>query len=382
MKTVGLIVNPIAGMGGSVGLKGTDGEMVKRARLLGARPVTPERAVDFLAHVTHGEDIVWLAAPGAMGAAYLAPLGFTVSVVDGHATAHATAHASAHDPNSETTADDTRRIAVAMVRAGVDLLVFVGGDGTARDICDAIGVERPVVAVPTGVKVYSSAFALSPRAAAVMVDAFVEGVGLTEVEVLDIDEDAFRDNRLQARHYGFLLAPDVGAQLQPGKEGTHATPDTAENQRDIAAAFIEEMETDVLYLLGPGTTVQAIAKDLTVEKTLLGIDALLNGQIIARDLNERQILTMLETHSQAKIVVTPLGGNGFILGRGNKPFTPEVIRRVGLDRIMVVATEQKAQQIGLLRVDTGDAALDAQLSGYREVMIGYGIARAMKVQAA
>ncbi|MBN1641049.1 MAG: ATP-NAD kinase family protein [Anaerolineae bacterium] len=372
MKTIGLIVNPIAGMGGSVGLKGTDGEMVKRARHLGARPVTPERVAAFLAHITHGDDILWLAAPGTMGATHLARYAFCATVIG----------TLGDDAEGETTADDTRRIAAEMVRAGVDLLVFVGGDGTARDICDAIGVQRPVIAVPAGVKVYSGAFALSPRAAAAMVDAFVEGVDLTEVEVLDIDEEAFRENRLEARHYGFLLSPNVATQLQPGKEGTHATPDTAENQRDIAAEFTEQMVNDRLYLLGPGTTVQAIAEALGVEKTLLGIDALLDGSLVEQDLSEHRILALLDGYPQVTIVVTPLGGNGFIFGRGNKPFTPEVIRRVGLDRIMVVATEQKAQQIGLLRVDTGDAALDTQLSGYREVIIGYGIARAMKVQAA
>lgn len=372
MKTVGLIVNPIAGMGGSVGLKGTDGPMVLQARHLGARPVTPERAADFLAHVAHHEAIAWLAGPGPMGAAALSGLSLPFTLVT----------ADAREFGDETTADDTRRIAMEMVRAGADLLVFVGGDGTARDIHDAIGVQIPVVAVPAGVKVYSGAFALSPRAAAAIVEAFIAGADITEVEVLDIDEDAFREGRLEARHYGFLLTPAVGAQLQPGKEGTRTTPDTAENRRELAAAFVEEMKTGVLYLLGPGTTVQAIAEELAVEKTLLGIDALLDGQVIARDLNERQILALLEVHPRAAIVVTPLGGNGFIFGRGNKPFTPEVIRLVGLDHIVVIATEQKAHQIGVLRVDTGDASLDAQLAGYHQVLIGYGIARAMKIQAA
>jgi len=212
--------------------------------------------------------------------------------------------------------------------------------------------------------------------------AFIAGADITEVEVLDIDEDAFREGRLEARHYGFLLTPAVEAQLQPGKEGTRTTPDTVENKRELAAAFVEEMETGVLYLLGPGTTVQAIAEALAAEKTLLGIDALLDGQIIARDLNEQQILALLEAHPRTSIVVTPLGGNGFIFGRGNKPFTPEVIRRVGREHIVVIATEQKAHQIGVLRVDTGDAALDGQLAGYHQVLIGYGIARAMRVQAA
>ncbi len=367
MKRIGLIVNPIAGMGGSVGLKGTDGEMARRARELGAEPITPGRTRAFLGHIARLGEIRWYAAPGGMGADYLASLDAYPTIV------------GEIEPNRPTTAEDTRRIAAAMVDAGVELLVFVGGDGTARDICDAVDARVPVVAVPAGVKVYSGAFALSPGAAAMMVDASVEGVDVTEVEVLDIDEDAFRDNRLEARHYGFLLAPNVRSQIQPGKEGSGGTPDTLENKREVAAAFAEQMDGTTLYLLGPGTTVRAIAEELGVEKTLLGIDAVIGGELVGRDLNERQILALLETHPQSAIVVTPLGGNGFIFGRGNKPFTPEVIRRVGLNRIIVIATEEKARQVGVLRVDTGAPALDAQLSGYRQVLIGYDIARVMKV---
>ncbi|MFO7732939.1 MAG: CpsB/CapC family capsule biosynthesis tyrosine phosphatase, partial [Candidatus Aminicenantes bacterium] len=179
-----------------------------------------------------------------------------------------------------------------------------------------------------------------------MVDAFVEGVDLTEGEVLDIDEEAFRDNRLEAQHYGFLLVPNVPLQLQPGKEGSHTTPDTLENKRDLAAAFVEGMDPACLYLLGPGTTVAAIAEALGVEKTLLGIDALYDGQVVGHDLNEKEILVQLEGHERRAIVVTPLGGNGFTFGRGNKPFPPEVIRRVGPEHIIVVATEEKARQVG------------------------------------
>lgn len=370
MKTIGLIVNPIAGMGGSVGLKGTDGEMIAQARRLGAQPVTPQRAATFLAKISHQSDIAWLAPPGKMGADFLTALSLPFTLIDG-----------SPDPEGETSANDTRRAAIAMVQAGADLLVFVGGDGTARDIHDAIGVEKPVVAVPAGVKVFSSVFALSARAAAAMVDAFVEGTDLTEVEVLDIDEDAFRANRLAAQHYGFLLTPNVQSRLQPGKEGSRMTPDEADNKRDVAEAIVEQMESGELYLLGPGTTVQAIAEALGIAKTLLGIDAVLDGKVIAQDLNEQQILALLDEHPHSTIVVTPLGGNGFIFGRGNKPFTPAVIRRVGPDRITIIATERKALQIGVLRVDTGDTALDATLAGYRQVIIGYDLARAMKVQA-
>jgi predicted polyphosphate/ATP-dependent NAD kinase len=368
VHNIGLVVNPIAGMGGSVGLKGTDGEMVRRARDMGALPVTPERTAAFLGALEGCEELRWYVAPARMGEDYVSGRGNDYRVVGDLGA-------------GSTTAEDTQRLAQQMVDAGIDLLVFVGGDGTARDIHDAVGARVAVVGVPAGVKVYSGAFALSPRAAAEMVRMFCEGTDVTEAEVLDIDEAAFREDRLDAHHYGYLLVPKVQTGLQPGKTGSPNTLDTAENKQEIAATFLERMDADTLYLLGPGTTVAGIAEAAGVSKTLLGIDALKNGEIVGSDLNERQILGLLEAHARRQIVVTPLGGNGFIFGRGNKPFTPAVIRRVGVKQIVVLATEQKAREVSVLRVDTGDAEVDRMLSGYVEVIIGYDLARMMKVQA-
>ncbi len=369
-KMIGLIVNPIAGMGGSVGLKGTDGEMIERARELGAEPVTPERTQAFLDHLATQEEIRWLIAPGPMGACHVSNETMDFEVFGELKT-----------DGTTTSADDTRRIARQMQAAGIDLLVFVGGDGTARDVHDSLDAETPVVGVPGGVKVYSGAFALSPRAAAEMVGAFVAGADVTEAEVLDIDEAAFREDRLEAQPYGYLLVPNVQARLQPGKEGTRTTPDTVENKQDIAADIVERMDADTLYLLGPGTTMKAITDWLDIGKTLLGIDAVQSGQVVGADLNEEKILELLSAQPQREIIVTPLGGSGFIFGRGNKPFTPKVLRRVGREHITVVATEQKMRQIEVLRVDTGDPELDAQLNGYMQVVIGYGLSRVVKVQA-
>jgi len=376
MITIGLIVNPIAGMGGSVGLKGTDGDAAARARELGADPVAPGRARAFLAELGPCEDTRWLVAPGPMGGDLAKGLP-GASVVGTLAS------------DAVTAASDTRRIARAMADAGADLLVFVGGDGTARDILDGVGVDVPVIGVPAGVKVYSSAFALSPRAAAEMVTAFgevsdlTEGArpDLTEGEVLDIDEDAFREDRLEARHYGYVLVPAVQALRQPGKTASQLGPDTLEAKRDMAASFVERMDPEALILLGPGTTVAAISEALDLPKTLLGIDAICDSGVVGTDLNESDILELLSQHPNRQIVVTPLGGNGFIFGRGNKPFTPDVIRKVGRDHIVVVATEEKVRQVGVLRVDTGDSALDAELAGYLEVQTGYNLARVVKVIA-
>lgn len=356
-KSLGLIVNPVAGMGGSVGLKGTDGEMYKRALKLGAEPVTPRRTKDLLAHVKHSDDITLLVAPGEMGEQHIEEFAVPFAVIG--------------EIGRESSAEDTKRIAREMVDRGIELLVFVGGDGTARDVCDAIDSRVPVVGIPAGVKVFSSVFALSARSAAEMVDAFIEGTGVTEEEVLDIDEHAFREDRLASRLYGYLLVPEVRRFLQPGKAASSVSRTSAQSKQGIATYVVEEMDPETLYLLGPGTTLRAITETMGLAKTLLGVDAVHAGELVQKDANEKGILDLFETYERRKILVTPIGGNGFILGRGSKQFTPKVIRRVGATNIIVVGTRDKVSQLDCLRVDTGDLELDEMLRGYIEVTVGY-----------
>jgi len=361
-KVIGLIVNPVAGMGGSVGLKGTDDEMYEKALELGAEPVTPQRTRDVLDHIKRKDDVVFLAAPGAMGEAYVAELDIPATVVG--------------DISERTSANDTKRIAKDMLKRdgdeSADLIIFVGGDGTARDICDAVDASIPVVGVPAGVKVFSSAFALSARAAAEMVDAFVDGTDLTEEEVLDIDEEAFRGDRLDSKLYGYLLVPEVRQYLQPGKVGSTMTRSSAQSKKEIAEYIVDQMDPEILYLLGPGTTLKAIADELGLAKTLLGVDAVAAGDLVQSDVNERDILNLFERYGRRKIIVTPIGGNGFIFGRGSKQFTPAVIRKVGRENVVVVGTRHKLTHLASLRVDTGDADLDEMLAGYIKVTVGHG----------
>ena len=366
MRTIGLIVNPVAGMGGSVGLKGTDGDMYARALSMGAEPVSPARTREFLSCITCRDEIRLLAAPGPMGADHAAAVGLDVEIIGTLA--------------AQTTPEDTKAIAREMLDAGAELVVFAGGDGTARDIADAVDLRVPVIAVPAGVKIYSSVFAYDPRAAAELLDAFVDDADVSEEEVLDIDEQAFRAGRVDCRHYGFLLVPEVGRLLQAGKQSSSMTGSTAEAKQEIAAAVVEEMQPQTLYLLGPGTTIRAIADELGVAKTLLGVDAVADNQLVGRDLNEHSILELLGRYSQAVIIVTPLGGNGFIFGRGNKQFTPRVLRRVGRDNIVVVANRDKLLGFSSLHIDTGDPALDDTLAGYIDVMVGRNHHKLMRVR--
>ncbi|MCW4046534.1 MAG: ATP-NAD kinase family protein [Candidatus Bathyarchaeota archaeon] len=346
-KAIGLIVNPVAGMGGAVGLKGTDGQAIlNKALSLGAKPIAPERAESFLSELTPGQrGISLFVGAGSMGEdeANDCRLAFTVL----------------GERKRETRAEDTREIAKKMVAAGVNLLVFCGGDGTARDMLRAVGTTVPVLGVPTGVKMHSPVFAVNPQAAARVVVRFLMGeLPLREAEVMDVDEEAFREGRLSAELYGYVLTPYEPHLIQANKLASPMTESELRNQAAIAVYVIENMKPDVIYIIGPGTTTRTIADLLDAKKTLLGVDLFCNKKLIASDVNEKQILNAIRGRA-AQIIVTPIGGQGFIFGRGNQQISAEVIRQVGLDNIAVVATESKLRSLkGSLRVDTGDASLD------------------------
>ena len=366
MKKVGLIVNPIAGMGGSVGLKGTDGDIYRQALKLGAKPVTPKRTEDFISFITHKKEVIFFVAPGKMGEEYIRKFDIQYIVVG--------------SIGKETSSEDTKRIAKEMMEKGVKLLVFVGGDGTARDIYDAVDSSIPVIGVPGGVKIFSPVFSISAKAAAKILDAFVEGIENKDEEVLDIDEDAFRNGKLAARLYGYLLVPDVREMLQGAKEASNISKSSEEEKEKIAEYIVEEMRDDTLYLLGPGTTLKKIADRIGVSKTLLGIDAVFNYKLVGKDLNEKGILNLLNKYAKSKIIVTPIGGNGFIFGRGSKQFTPEILKKVSKENIVVVGTKDKINRLDYLRVDTGDLEVDKLFCGYINVIVGYREEVVMKIK--
>ncbi|MFX1554342.1 MAG: ATP-NAD kinase family protein [Promethearchaeota archaeon] len=367
MKKIGLIVNPIAGMGGSVGLKGTDGNILQEAIRMGATPVSPQRLNELLSQIKRKEDIFFLVAPSIMGEDYIKNKGFNFEII-GEISEH-------------TSSEDTKNIAKEMINKTIELLVFCGGDGTARDIYDAIGLKKPVVALPAGVKMFSSVFALNPRAAAQIIDKFLEEtVETQEQEVLDINEDLVREDILESRLYGYLKVPKILSLIQSSKSGSKLGKTVQENKQEIAQFIIENMENDILYLLGPGTTVKTITDNLRLPKTLLGIDAIYNKKNIGKDVNEQGILELLEKYSKVNVIVSPIGGQGFIFGRGNKQFTPKILKRIGKKNIKIIATEQKMRELDCLRVDTGNIEVDNTLKGFTKVIIGYKEELVLKIE--
>ncbi len=365
---LGLIVNPIAGMGGRVGLKGTSPEMLDEAKRLGAVPVAPNRAVETLKALSELKNAFdLLTCPGDMGENEAREAGFEPTVIGSTTT---TSH--------QTTAEDTRG-AASILSQKANLLLFVGGDGTSRDVYIGLKCNLPVIGVPSGVKMYSGVFAINPQSAAQIIIKFIRtGLPLVTTEIMDIDEDEFRKGRLTADLVGYLSTPFEPGLVQSKKRATLS--DELESQMEIAQYISHKMsgDSDHLYILGPGSTVYALSRILGIEKSLLGVDVIHKGRVVAKDANEDKILSTIEGHP-AKVVVTPIGGQGFLFGRGNQQISPDIIKKVGKENILVIATTNKLQQMGKLRVDTGDSQLDQELKGDTTVITGFNQERIIEI---
>lgn len=370
---IGFIINPIAGMGGRVGLKGTNG-VAKQAVALGAKPIASNRAKDFLRKLKSlklEESIELLTCPSVMGGNAIKATSFKAKTLPMRL-------------KSETSAEDTKTAVRLMAKANVGLIVFVGGDGTAKDIFDALQKlgDMLVLGVPSGVKMYSGIFAVDPSEAAEVVKAFIEGTAqIMDFEIMDADESAIRRDRFSVRLYGFLKGPFVPLRLQGVKQVSPETLDEHENQIAVARFMVEDMDKTGTYILGPGTTVKCVADLLKVEKTVLGVDIYQNGTII-KDVNERKIIKTIKDFKNVWIILSPIGRQGMLFGRGNQQITPEIIKHVGKERIIVAATKSKIQGIegGFLRVDTGDAEADKMLRGYIKVATDYREWRLMQIK--
>ncbi|MDR8411372.1 NAD(+)/NADH kinase [Nonomuraea sp. 3-1Str] len=423
--SVGLVVNPVAGLGGAAGLKGSDGAEVQRAAL--ARGATPRageraaRAVRALLSRRPGTRLV--TAPGPMGEHSARAAGAPHDLVRSSRSAEP-------GPSGATSARDTREAVLAM--AGVDLLLFAGGDGTARDVLDAVRELRergdrvpPVLGIPAGVKVYSGCFAVSPAAAGLLAAAYVSGASaasgasggsgtsgisgmsgrepgraaLAEAEVVDLDEDRYRQGLVSPVLYGALPVPAAPAALSGRKAGSSGTaPGTVEG---IAREVVSRMRPGVRHVLGPGATTRAVGRELGLATTLLGVDVVerderdgAGGRLVAADVSEAE-LSGLVGGRETVLVLSVIGGQGFVLGRGNQQGSPRVLRTVLGDapgdaagartgRLLVLATQQKLAALGgrPLLADSGDEDLDRMLAGHVQVITGYHESTIYRLSAA
>src|SRR5260221_229976 len=180
-----------------------------------------------------------------------------------------------------TAASDTTSAAEALVRLNVDVILFAGGDGTARDILAAVGDRIPMLGIPSGVKMHSAVFAVSPEAAGQLA-ALIAGdaggrIAWREAEVMDVDEAALRAGHLSAALFGYARAP-VERHLVQGPKATGLADEAA--IEGVTAEIAGGMEPGTLYLLGPGSSAKRILRHLGLEGTLLGVDAVRDGKIL------------------------------------------------------------------------------------------------------
>ena len=366
MKKLGLLINPVAGMGGSVGLKGTD-HMVEEAIRRGAKPRANDRvrqALKALLEIKNELEIV--TCPGDMGEDTAKSMGFRTTVL------HTGGRRSLKDL-FDSSRTDTIVLSKAMEEAGVDLLLFAGGDGTARDIYEGVGTELPALGIPAGVKIHSPVYAKNPQSAGDLAKLWLTGkvTKTAEQEVLDIDEELYRQEIINTRLYGYLSVPLEHVFTQNRKAPTPLS-ETASIE-SIAHEIVEHMEEDTYYLIGAGTTTRGVMQMLGLKNTLIGVDLIRNKELVANDIYGDKILDFIKG-KKTKLIVTVTGGQGFLFGRGNQQITPEVIREIGKENIIILATKAKIAEFHHqpFLVDTPDEELNKELCGSYRVITAYG----------
>lgn len=360
---LGLVINPIAGIGGSVALKGSDGEgIAEQAIALGATAKSNARAslaLEIL--LPYKDNITIYTVSGGMGESSAKALGFTTQVI--------------HEVESEITSErDTEQAVTKLITQDIDLLLFAGGDGTARNVCHIVEDKFPVLGIPAGCKIHSGVYAITPKAAGRVVELMITNqlVSLTDADVMDIDESLFRQGIVKAKRYGEMQVPSELRYIQAVKSGGKESDELV--LQDIAADVISKMD-DELFVIGSGSTTAFVMEELALENTLLGVDAVQEQELVASDLTEPKLWQLIQTYQQGqvKLVITLIGGQGHIFGRGNQQLSPRVIRAIGKDNIYIIATKTKLNALDArpLITDTGDSELDMELSGYLPVITGY-----------
>jgi predicted polyphosphate/ATP-dependent NAD kinase len=360
---LGLLVNPYAGIGGALALKGSDGvEIREKALALGAEKKALDKTRLTLEHILPIKDQVQLyVASGEMGETLAKDMGFNYSVV--------------YQPeNTQTESQDSEATAKALLAHQVDLILFAGGDGTARNVCHIVGNSVPVLGVPAGCKIHSAVYAITPAAAGRVLEQVIKGeiVSVSDAEVMDIDEALFRKGKVNARQFGEMQVPTELRYIQAVKMGGKESDELV--LADIAAHIIEIIEDNPehLFIMGSGSTVEFVMQELGIENTLLGVDVIKNRQLLASDVTASELLT-LTTNQSCKLVLTLIGGQGHIIGRGNQQLSADFLKRLDKDNILLVATKTKLSNLSgrPLIVDSGDTDVDLQLSGLISIITGY-----------
>lgn len=360
---LGLVVNPYAGVGGPAGLKGSDRiDTLEIAVNRGVKPKANQRVAEMLAALLPIlSNIHIVTASGSMGE----------TVCRDH---HVPSLSVVYDTPNNTSASDTQQAAKRIVQENVDLLVFVGGDGTARDIFSVVGTKQTALGLPAGVKMHSAVFAVTPKAVASVIDSMINHrlVAARMAEVRDIDEAAFSKGQVKTRYFGEMQIPDDQLLVQSVK--CSGLLDDEIMLDELSAYIIETLEDETLYILGSGGTLRHLKQGMGItEPTLLGVDVWFNGELILADAHEQQLLSLVDHYKHVRIVLSVIGGQGVVLGRGNQQISAALIEKVGVDSLQFISTQTKllALEGRALTVDSGSDVLNKQLAGFHKIICGY-----------
>jgi predicted polyphosphate/ATP-dependent NAD kinase len=292
-----------------------------------------------------------------------------------------------HQSSKITTVSDTSELVISLIESNIDLLLYAGGDGTTRDIISVLESqgksEIPVIGIPCGVKMHSGCFASSPKAGAEVLSAWLHGdLLISSTEVLDLDEDRYRNGEWVVRLYAEAKTPASPRWMQGAKMRVEATGEE-EILEGLANHISELLITDSrLIIWGSGGTLRTIGEIVGLKPTLLGIDASVGDKQVGTDLNEEQLLNLLFSHNgNVTLLLSPMGGQGFLIGRGNLQLSPAVLREVGIENILGICTPAKLLTVRRLRIETGDNELDAKFAEkrYLKVLQGFRTTRVLPI---
>lgn len=343
---IGLVINPFAGAGGRIGHKGSDD----------LRLENPELSLRLERFFSKAPEGLYLVPKGKMGERFLVNSGKRYQTLK-----------SGRD---NSTREDTIRAVKELTSYGVDIIVFAGGDGTARDVAEALGDrEVPILGIPTGVKMHSGVFASTPEAAGVLLNSFHQGrAEVVRAEVLDVDEEAYRRGQYVVKLYYIVYTIKFQNLLVNSKEEYN----TQEDLDDIAQFFLDELlNENTYYIMGPGTTVKTVEKKLGYSPNFLSTDVFLGGKPVKFNVSYQDLLKLTGELKPVKLVVTPIGGQGFVIGRGNQEIGPEVLARISKEDVIILSSREKLSWIECLRFDTGSPELDSKFEGVYRVIVGY-----------
>ena len=377
MTRIGVLVNPDAGLGGKLGLKGSDGQ-ADIARSMGAEDRSGprmEKMLIYFSSIDRTENIEWVTSDGRMGSDWF-PNNFSDKVE------------SIHSSKGKTSASDTCDLVKQLLESKIDVLIYGGGDGTTRDIVRNLQEnncpELPIIGVPSGVKMHSGCFATSPKAAAEVLSSWIRGdLLVSNTEVLDLDEEKYRQGKWIVKLYAEAMTPNSPKWMQGSKELIQTDSEEEIIQGISEHIFESLVEEDRMIIWGSGGTLRTIGKILNFNLTTLGIDITVGKSQIATDVNEQQITQHIQSHSGIiSLLLSPMGGQGFLIGRGNLQLSPKVIRMIGIENIIGIVTPSKLLSVRKLRIDSGDDELDSEFSELKcmKVIQGYRTTRILPIE--